>query len=137
MKSYFAVVAIVKNGDKILILKKSSDDWNYPNHWSFCSGFVKEYESGEDNILREIKEETGLKGKIVKTGTVFEKKDTKKKKIWIVKPYICAANSRKVKLCHENSEFKWIYAKDINKYKCVPGIRQDLSNLGLIKQKNE
>ena len=60
MKSYFVVTGIVKYKNKILILKKSPDDWNYPNKWSFCSGYVKEFESAENSVLREIKEETGL-----------------------------------------------------------------------------
>ena len=55
MKTYFVVTGVVKLKDKVLILKKSPDDYNYPNKWSFCSGFVKEFESAEDTVLREIK----------------------------------------------------------------------------------
>ncbi|MBI3026723.1 hypothetical protein HYY70_01285 [Candidatus Woesearchaeota archaeon] len=47
MKTYFVVTAVVKVKDKVLILKKSAKDYNYPNKWSFCSGYVKEFESAE------------------------------------------------------------------------------------------
>ena len=56
MKTYFAVTGIVKHMDKVLILKKSPNDWNYPGKWSFCSGYVKEFEAAEDTALREIKD---------------------------------------------------------------------------------
>ena len=55
MKTYFAVTGVVKFKNKVLILKKSPKDWNYPSKWSFCSGYVKEFESAEDTVLREIK----------------------------------------------------------------------------------
>ena len=69
MKTYFVVTGIIKFNDKILILKKSEDDYNYPNKWSFGSGYVKEFESGEDTVLREIKEETELYAKIINMTT--------------------------------------------------------------------
>ena len=77
MKTYFVVTGIVKNKGKVLILKKSPKDWSYPNKWSFCSGYIKEFESAEDTVLREIEEETGLKAKIIKKGKIFPEKRQK------------------------------------------------------------
>ena len=132
MKTYFAVTAVVKYKNKILLLKKSPKDFNYPNKWSFCSGYVKEFESAEDNILREIREETGLKAKLIKKGKLFEVADKKIHRTWIVMPFLCEVNSIQVKLDHENAEFRWISHKDISKYKTVPGLQKDLKILGLI-----
>lgn len=132
MKTYFTVAGIVKNKDKILILKKSKGDYNYPNKWSFCSGYVKEFESAEDTVLREIKEETGLKIKIKGVGKLIEIPDKNKGKKWIVMIYLCEAKSRNVKLDHENAEFRWISPKDMEKYPSVPGLEKDLKVLGLI-----
>lgn len=131
MKTYFAVTGIVKCKEKILILKKSKDDWNYPNKWSFCSGFVKEFEAAEDTVLREIKEETGLSAKIIRRGNLFEIEDKNKSKRWVITCFLCKVSSNKVKLDHENSEFRWIKFKDIKKYDAVPGLRKDLKVLGL------
>jgi ADP-ribose pyrophosphatase YjhB (NUDIX family) len=132
MKTYFAVTGVVRNEDKILILRKALDDRNYPGKWSFCSGFVREFESAEENVLREIKEETGLKAKILKKGKLVEAVDKKNKKIWIVVPFLCEVSSRKVKLCHENIEFRWIKPEEFRKYKAVPSLEKDLKRLGLI-----
>lgn len=132
MKTHFAVTGIVKNKNKILILKKSQRDYNYPNKWSFCSGYVKEFESAEDTVLREIKEETGLDAKIVRIGKLFEVNDKKNAKHWVIMPFLCEVGSKNVKLDNENVEFRWIDYKDVKKYPTVPGLEKDLKVLGLL-----
>ncbi len=132
MKTYFVVTAIVKHKGKILILKKSPKDWNYPNKWSFCSGYVKEFESAEDTVLREIKEEIGLSAKIVKEGRLFQKDDNSNGKRWVIMPFLCKVKSPNIRLDHENVEFKWISHKDLKKYPTVPGLEKDLKVLGLM-----
>jgi 8-oxo-dGTP diphosphatase len=129
MKTYFVVTGVVMHDDKILILKKSPDDRNYPNKWSFCSGFVKEFEPAEDSVLREIKEETGLKAVIVKRGKVIDVSDNKKR--WIVAVYLCQAAKTDVKLCHENVDFKWVKTEELDSYEFVPALEKDLKSLGL------
>ena len=131
MKTYFVVTSAVMNKGKILILKKSPADHNYPNKWSFCSGYVKEFESAEDNAMREIKEETGLNAKIIKKGRLFHVDDKNNKKSWIIMPFLCKVESRNIKLDHENVEFKWVFYREIRKYPVVPGLRKDLKVLGL------
>ena len=131
MKTYFVVTSVVKHKNKILILRKSNDDWNYPNKWSFCSGYVKEFEAAEDTALREIIEETGLKGTMLKKGKILRIEDKKKGKIWIVSVFLCKVNSSKVKLCRENSEYKWINPNELKNYETVPGLEKDLKALGL------
>lgn len=132
MKTYFVVTGVVQNNGKVLILRKSPKDHNYPNRWSFCSGYVKEFESAEDTVAREIKEETGLDAKIVKKGKLFEKKDKINGKHWVIMPFLCKVKSWHVKLDHENAEFRWIKYSDIKKYQTVPGLQKDLKVLGLI-----
>ena len=132
MKTYFVVAGIVRHKGKVLILKKSPNDYNYPNRWSFCSGYVKEFESAEDTVLREIKEETGLNATIAKKGRLFQKKDKNNGKHWVIMPFICKAKSRNIKLDHENVEFRWINYNDIKKYPTVPGLEKDLKVLGLM-----
>ena len=131
MKSYFTVTGIVRNKGKVLILKKSKDDYSYPDKWSFCSGYVKEFESAEDTVLREIREETGLSARIVKKGKFLHKDDKNNGKSWLIMPFLCESKSQSVKLDHENTEFKWITCKDLGKYETVPGLEKDLKILGL------
>ncbi|HZX45556.1 MAG TPA: NUDIX hydrolase [Candidatus Nanoarchaeia archaeon] len=93
MKTFFVVTGIVQYENRYLLLKRSPDDYNYPNKWSFCSGFVKELEAGEETVLREIKEETGLSAEIIKTGKVMEIIDSGKR--WVVACYLCNAKEKK------------------------------------------
>ena len=132
MKTYFVVTGVVRSKGKFLILKKSPKDYNYPNMWSFCSGYVKEFEAAEESVLREIKEEIGMNAKIVRKGNLFQKNDKKKGRNWVIMPFLCEVKSRNVKLDHENVDFKWINYKNIKKYPTVPGLEKDLKVLGLI-----
>jgi len=131
MKTHFVVTGIVRNKDEILILQKSPDDYNYPNKWSFCSGFVKEFEPAEESVLREIKEETGLDAKIVKTGKIVEVLDKKNSKRWVIAVYLCEVYKTDVKLCHENQSYKWVKLEKLDNYDFVPGLTKDLKTLGL------
>jgi len=131
VKTLFAVTAVVKNKDEFLILKKAPDDYNYPNKWSFCSGFVKEFEPGEETCIREIKEETGLDGKIIKTGKIIEVLDKERNIRWVIAVYLCETDKTDVKLCKENVDFKWVTLDEIDNYPFVPGLTKDLKSLGL------
>ena len=131
MNTYFVVTGIVKRKDKVLILKKSPNDYNYQNKWSFCSGYVKEFESAESSVLREITEETGLKAKIIKGGKLFQKDDKNNGKSWVIMLFLCEVKSRNVKLDHENVDFRWISQEELKKYPTVPGLEKDLKILQL------
>ncbi|HII64276.1 TPA: NUDIX hydrolase [Candidatus Woesearchaeota archaeon] len=132
MKTYFVVTGIVRNGDgRILLLRKSMNDRIYPGKWSFCSGYVKEFEAAEDTVLREIEEETGLKGAIERKGNLVEVIDGEKQRHWIVACYLCTVPSDEVRLCHENTEFRWVLPEDIAQFDLVPGLEKDLKALGV------
>ncbi len=133
MKTYFVVTGIVRNpSGKILLLKKSMDDHIYPGKWSFCSGYVREFEAGEDSVLREIKEETGLMARIEKRGKIVEIVDEHKKRHWVVACYLCSVETDAITLCHENSEFQWVLPQEIPHFDMVPGLEKDLKALGVL-----
>jgi len=133
MKTHFVVTGVVKNKNKFLILKRAEDSKHYPNKWSFCSGYAKEFESGEDACKREVKEETGLDCKIT-TGDVMQAYDKEKDIKWVVAVYICRVETQEVKLDKENIDHKWITLEEIDKYDFVPGIKDNMQNLEVLKQ---
>lgn len=51
---------IINNKKQVLLQKRSANKRFNPNKWALCAGHVDAYESLEDAILREIKEEVGL-----------------------------------------------------------------------------
>ena len=131
-KTYFVVTGILMNKSKMLILKKAPDDYNYPNHWSFTSGFVKEFEAGEDTVIREIKEETGLDATIKKVGKVIKVKDNINKKNWLIMTFLCETHESKVTLDHENTDYTWVTREEIKNYTFVPGLIDDLKAVDLL-----
>lgn len=128
MKTYFVVTGIVKHEGNYLILKRADDDRNYPGKWSFCSGFVKEFESAEDACLREIEEEVGLLCRIFRSDlidTIDEERGIR----WVVAVFLCEADDNEVKLGPENTKYKWV--KDFKGIDLVPGIWDAIERLGL------
>jgi 8-oxo-dGTP diphosphatase len=133
MPTYVTVIGIVKlHDDRILLLKRNADRRTSPNKWQTPSGFMKEHESAEEAVLREVKEETSLEGTIIKWGSTLEVIDEWAR--WIIIPFLILVESDKVKIdAMEHSEFKWITTDNITNFECVKGIEDDLRSVGLKK----
>lgn len=58
MRSIRVSAAVIKDGDKILAAERGYGE--YRGFWEFPGGKREEGESGEDAIIREIKEELGV-----------------------------------------------------------------------------
>ena len=81
-------------------------------------------------MLREIKEETKLIVRIVKGAKPFYFVHNGIR--WVIMGFLCSSNSTKVKLCHENTDYKWISPNEIKKYPLVPHLGKNLKMLGLV-----
>ena len=56
------VAALIEHGETVLLVRNKG----WPEKWyGLISGFLERGESPEDGVLREVKEEVGLKGEIV------------------------------------------------------------------------
>ena len=106
--------AVIKNGEKYLILKRSDSTKYFPGFWNFPGGKLEKGETGEEGIVREVKEETTLDievGDVIfecsfdldKAGSV-----TYKFLIYSVKSY-----NGEIKIGHEHSEFCWATKEEI------------------------
>src|SRR4051794_8389633 len=114
MATYVAVIGVVILDDnRILLLKRSPQRRTSPNKWQTPSGFLKEGESAEEAILREVEEETMLDGTITKSGKSFEILDEWAR--WIIIPFLIAVESDKVVIdTNEHSQFKWIRVNELS-----------------------
>ncbi|MCK4808697.1 MAG: NUDIX domain-containing protein [Candidatus Aenigmarchaeota archaeon] len=134
MKTYAAVVGIIKFDDKILLLKRNGDRTTSPNMWQGVSGALKEREAAEDAVLREVKEETGLDGRIVRAGDIIDVSDEFGR--WIVIPFLVSVDSDDVKIDeNEHTEFRWISPAYVDDFDCVVGTRKELVVFGLLTDK--
>jgi 8-oxo-dGTP pyrophosphatase MutT (NUDIX family) len=64
----FAQKAVIIDGDKVLLVRKSSEDPHNPGRWELPGGRMKASEDVNAHITREVREETGL---TVKPGRVI------------------------------------------------------------------
>lgn len=60
MQIVTAGAIIINDEKKILLVKRASDKKLFPNAWSFPGGKLEEWESLDETVVREVKEETWL-----------------------------------------------------------------------------
>lgn len=60
MQIVTAGAIIIDDEKKILLVKRPSDKKLFPNAWSFPGGKLEEWESLDETVIREVKEETWL-----------------------------------------------------------------------------
>lgn len=59
MKEEFSAGGVLLKDGEVLLIKNPSDVWTFPK------GLVESGENPEETAIREVSEETGVKGKIV------------------------------------------------------------------------
>jgi len=129
MKTYTIATALIKFQDKYLIAKRSQNKEFSPNKWEFISGFIEEKESAEETILRELQEETSLKGKIIKSENPYITEDNEIR--WIILPYLIEPSSANFKIKEsDHSEMKWVTIEELNNYQ---DLQEDIIKLKQIK----
>lgn len=109
-----AVCAAINADGKILIAKRNQEPGK--NKWALPGGFIESNENPEKACLRELKEETGVEGKIIKLVGVYLQK-TKIYGSLIVIGYVIRVLKEDI---HVNSELKeagFFSRKDLP---CIP-----------------
>lgn len=133
LKSFVVVIVVVHYGNKYLLLKRTSKRRFFPDKWQTVSGFIKEHEIVEEAAHREMKEETGLKGEIIKFGKIFITLTDKER--WINILILVKTKSNKVQIDpKEHTQYIWIKEKkDLDNLELVKGVDKDFKYLDIIQ----
>jgi 8-oxo-dGTP diphosphatase len=110
-----AAAIIVSNG-KVLIAKRNAN-MKLPNLWEFPGGKVKENESPNDCVVREIQEELGVRIKVKRLfATNHHRYDFGDIKLIA---FIAELVSGRIDLS-EHADFKWVDIDDLKNYNFAP-----------------
>jgi 8-oxo-dGTP pyrophosphatase MutT (NUDIX family) len=135
MKTRVFTTGVVLRHGRVLILKRKPDDDSYPGVWDCVGGHFEKGESAEECMLREAKEETGQRMKIVKLGHLIEYLDAYGRAVAV--PFVLRPDPKKEVVPSEHSEFKWIKLGETKDYDIVPDLAKALSLFGLIRGTRE
>lgn len=125
MQFNLAVKGIIRKGDEILVLKRSSEDDHKPNAWETVGGGMDAQNSPQEALKREIKEETNLEVEVGEPFNVFTfTKDNGEFKIGIT--FVCDYVSGDVILSDEHSEYKWIKPEEFKQLESIESLHSEI-----------
>jgi len=128
------VTSFIKNGDTVLILKRSDKVKSMKCLWAGVSGMIEKNDvTPLDRAKIEIFEETGIDEKEIELLRSIEQIKIEsaqyKNHEWNIFPFLFKANNPEIKLNWENSDFDWIKPNEIKNYKTVPELEKILFSL--------
>lgn len=136
MKNRLIVSAVIKNGNKILLGRKPEGKGPYPDTWHIPGGGVNANESAEEAILREIKEETGLRvDNLVKVAwdTDTEPDKNGEEMYYFFLQFVCDFSSGTLRAGDDMHKFEWVDIKNLSKYNLNKPTKILFKKLGYLK----
>jgi len=119
------VAAIIKKSNKFLLVKRKKHLYE-GGLWSFPGGHIEKFESVKDAIIREVKEETGLKIKKLKFLNYVESINPPYHIIILV---FKGSVKGKVKISGDVEDFRWAPLKNLVKYPLRHGMKDIMKKL--------
>lgn len=111
--------AVIFNGNKVLIVQRNKNEKIFPNMWELPSGKKEPLEGCLASLIREIKEETGLKVNIINIFSVFNYQIEKEKLIKDCTQINFLAkitSNKKIFLSTEHQDYAWVLKNDLKNY---------------------
>ena len=127
MKTVVLVGAAVIDKGKILLLKRVETDDFLPGYYDVPGGKLEEGEDPNKGVLRELKEETGMDGKVIRPYNVWHEVvdyHGGRKHIIEIDFLVEVRDKSRIKLSKdEHSEYIWVDRKGIPK-KITPALKK-------------
>jgi len=114
------VLAVIEHNGRYLLVKRS-ENVSSSGKWVFPSGKVEENESLKEAVVREVREETSLEPETVREGEKFFNEG--ELGLWEIHPFLMRADSSKVVLNQENSDYNWIKLYEIENYDTLGDVK--------------
>ena len=108
MNTSIVVTGILKDNDKLLIVKRNSNDDLYPGAWEFPGGHVETGETLKEALKRELKEEIGFEGTINPIITHYTDEVKNNRHDIEIDFIVNVDNNIDVKLSSEHEDYKWV-----------------------------
>lgn len=113
------MLCVVISNNEVLLLKRSPSKKYFPNKWAMVGATPLNQDDDMRAIaLREIHDELGVEGEIIKEGKemIVTMKEDKKLKEWHVFPFLARIDTESVILNEEHTQFVWVKPEEIDKY---------------------
>jgi 8-oxo-dGTP pyrophosphatase MutT (NUDIX family) len=123
------VTCILRRGDQVLILKRSSSVKTNKEKWAGVSGYVEPEETPIETAYKELEEETSAmhdQVRLVREAEPLVFEDVAHDTVWIVHPFLFDDLGLEVVLDWEHTEHAWIELQDLGTYDTVIGFRKTL-----------
>lgn len=129
VKEINVVSCVIKDGERILFLRRSSKVGTFQGYWSAVSGFIEADETPLETAIKEVREETTIVSKPTKVGEPFKVRD--KDIVWTIHPFLFEEKNCSIQIDWEHTEYKWVCVDETVSYQCVPGLDVVYKSLGL------
>lgn len=130
-----SAIAYSPERQKFLLLERSETKKEHPGKWEFPGGISEDGEEPKTTALRELKEETGLSGKILRTGDAGITHVNGKN--YMIHPFLVKLDSGEPELSEEHQEFRWVEQKEIPGFDHVEGLFSEMRAVDLISEPTE
>jgi len=118
--------AVVNNEGRILILQRSAQEKVFPNLWELPSGKREPLEKSTDALLREVREEAGIRIDVVSVLSVFDYQIEKPDQIRDTTQinFIARAGEGEVVMSSEHQAYAWVGASELENFQMSDETRQ-------------
>lgn len=120
---------IFKDG-KVLLIKRKY--WPFSDYWAIPGGKVNRKERIADTVVRELKEETGLRVKQTKLLGIYDEPGRDPRGITISVAFVCKIISGNVKAGSDAKEIGWFTREQVKKMKLAFDHKEMLRDVGFI-----
>jgi 8-oxo-dGTP pyrophosphatase MutT (NUDIX family) len=128
VQSSRVVTCVLRNGDSILMLKRSDKVGTNQGLWAGVSGYIETGEQPIDTAYKEIREEVKVEAPRFVRGAppiMVRAKD----RIWEVNPFLFDVPDRSVTIDWEHTEYRWMTPAEVSALETVPGFDRVLRAL--------